>query len=272
MSMVFRAAAALLAALAFVPAAEAAPRTDCHAKAISQLQRLSPRGYAIYQAMADKKQFLTWVTCDDIQLGLTTGVHESVHLLTQDKDAFPLIEGGSIRRPHEVSRFFAPGQIASRFDRNDAYVETYLRPGGASSREDFLYLLDELNAYSHDLNSAVRLIPLQRRDQQVDHRDGLAALMMFTMAYADTAKAKHPATWQGLQRPEAKKVIQTLWTQAEKTYASAQGIPNFGMKDRQYARFMCEEKNNAALAELLGRAPLCFDGASPEITSSVPSR
>ena len=48
----------------------AAPRgepTACHGRAISDLQRLSAHGYAVYQAMADKKQFLTWVACDDIQ-------------------------------------------------------------------------------------------------------------------------------------------------------------------------------------------------------------
>src|SRR5262245_33597855 len=124
---------ALLALLGGAQGASAASRTDCHAKAIQDLQRLSPRGHAIYQAMANKKQFLAWVTCDDVHLGLATGVHESVHMLTEERDAFPLIEGGEVRRPHEVSRFFAPREIAKRFDSKDSYVQTYLRPGAASS-------------------------------------------------------------------------------------------------------------------------------------------
>jgi hypothetical protein len=74
-----------------------------------------------------------------------------------------------------IARF---GEFFSR----DAYVQSYLGPNGASSKDDFMYLLDELNAYSHDLDAAVALVPLQLRDREVDHRDGLAALMYFCHA------------------------------------------------------------------------------------------
>ena len=250
------AAAALLAVLADAHTASAAPRADCRTKAINDLQRLSPNGHAIYRAMTDKKQFLVWLTCDDVHLGLSTSVHESVHMLTQERNAFPLIEGGEIRRPHEVSRFFAPRDIAKRFDSKDAYVQTYLRPGAASSATDFLYLLDELNAYSHDLNSAVQLVSLQRRDRTADHRDGLAALMAFVMSYVQAAEKTKPATWEGLMRPEPRRVVQTLWAQAETALASACGIPGFGAKDRTYISFMHKAENNSALAQLLGRPPV----------------
>ena len=109
----------------------AAPRgepTACHGRAISDLQRLSAHGYAVYQAMADKKQFLTWVACDDIQTELSTGVHELVHVLTEMKDGYPLIGGGLVRRPHEVSHFFPPKDIAKSLDARDAYVQTILDP------------------------------------------------------------------------------------------------------------------------------------------------
>lgn len=255
MRKVFLAAATML--LAFAPAASAAPRTDCQPQAIRDLQRLSPQGHAVYLAMKDKKLFLTFLTCGDVQLGLSTAVHESVHILTQEQDGFPLIAGGIIRRPHEIERYFAPKEIAKRFDRGDMFVQTYLRPGAASSADNFMFLLDELNAYSHDLNSAVKLVPLHRGDGQVAHRDGLAALMSFVMGYVDAARQQNPATWQGLQRPEPKKLIQTLWTQAETALASSCGIPRFGSKDRQYVGFICGQKNGAALAEVLGRAPVC---------------
>jgi hypothetical protein len=176
-------------------------------------------------------------------------------MLTEGRDAFLLIDGGEVRRPHEVSRFFAPKEIAKKFDSKDPYVQTYLRPGAASSADDFMYLLDELNAYSHDLHSAVRLISLQRRDRQADHRDGLAALMMFVMSYVDTAEKAKPKTWEGLMRPEPRRVVQTLWAQAETTLASSCGIPDFGAKDRKYVAFMSDSKNSSALARLLGRAP-----------------
>ena len=272
----FHAAAALLIALGMSQTSSAAPRaerTDCRAQALSSLERLSPHGYTIYKAMTDKKQFLTWLTCDDVQLGLATSVHESVHVLTQERDAFPLIDGGEVRRPHQVSKFFQPKEIAGNFDSKDSFVQNYLRPGGASSANDFLYVLDELNAYSHDLNSAVKLASLQRRDRQVDHRDGLTALMAFVMSYAETAQKKQPATWQGLQRPEHKQALQALWTQAETALELSCGIPAFGSKDRDYITFMRDPKHSAALTELLGRAPnISIECLSPTVTSSTTRR
>jgi hypothetical protein len=251
-------AAAMLASLAFCPAAFAASRTDCHAQATRDLQRLSPQGHAIYLAMTDKKLFFTWVGCEDVQLGLATAVHESVHILTEKHDAFPLLDGGLVRRPHEASKFFPPKETAGRFDKADIYVQTYLRPGAASSADDFLYLLDELNAYSHDLNSAVKLAPMHRPvSGEVAHRDGLAALMSFVMSYVDVARQQKPPTWAGLQRSEPSKVLRTLWTQAETVLASSCALPAFGRNDGAYIGFMCKPENAGALAELLGRAPAC---------------
>ena len=240
-----------------IAAARRGDRSDCHSRAIAELQRLSAHGYAIYQAMEDKKQFLNWVSCDDVQTELSTGVHESVHLLTAEKDAFPLIAGSLVRRPHEISRFFPPKWIAKSLNARDAYVQSYLGPNGASSKDDFMYLLDELNAYSHDLDAAVALVPLQRHDREVDHHDGLAALMTFVMRYVDMARKAQPATWQGLQHPEPKKAIQTLWNQAETTLASSCGLPAFGLNDRDYIAYLCEKKNAGALAELLERELIC---------------
>jgi hypothetical protein len=259
-----------------IEAARRGDRVDCHSRAVGELQRLSAHGYAIYQAMEDKKQFLNWVTCDDIQTELSTGVHESVHLLTAEKDAYPLIAGGLVRRPHEVSRFFPPRQIAKSLNARDAYVQSYLGPNGASSKDDFMYLLDELNAYSHDLDAAVALVPLQRHDREVDHRDGLAALMTFVMRYVDTAQKAQPSTWQGLQHPEPKRTIQALWSQAETTLASSCGLPAFGLNDRDYIAYLCEKKNAGALAELIEREPVCptecLTPATTSSTSSNPSR
>ena len=50
----------------------------------------------------------------------------------------------------------APREIARRFDGRDMYVQTYLKRGAASSSDDFRFLLDELNAYSHDLSTSVQ--------------------------------------------------------------------------------------------------------------------
>jgi hypothetical protein len=264
-----RAAAAALLAVAWSSASMAA-RRDCQPQALRDLQRLSPEGHIVYQAMTDKRHFLRFLTCDDVVLGLATAVHESVHLLTSEKDAYPLIDGGTASRPSESLRFFPPREIARKFDARDMYVQTYLRPGMASSSADFRFLLDELNAYSHDLGSAVKLASLHKRgDGDVGHRDGLASLMSFVMSYADTARDSVPATWENLQRPEVKETVKTLWTQAEAVLASSCAIPEFGQDDRKPIAFLADPRNGAGLAELIGRAPLRPCQATASSGSSV---
>jgi hypothetical protein len=231
---------------------------DCRAAAIEKLRVAAPAGFAIYQQIKDKKFFLNWISCDDAELGLSTAVHESVHFITGESDAFPLVDGGEIKRPHEVSRFFAPSLIAGKFRAND-FVANYLRAGSGSSSADFLYLLDELNAYTHDLNTAVSLRSQARvePDEQVDHRDGLAALMAFLAVYAERAEESDPATWRGLQQPRVARTVSELWGRAEKVMAASCGIRNFGTLDKSLIRQFCAAKPQAALHKILGRAPVC---------------
>jgi hypothetical protein len=248
-----------LAALACMPLAAAAPAADCRPDAIERLRISAPEGFAVYQAIKDKKFFLGWISCGEAQLGLPTAVHESVHYITAELDAFPLVQGGQLKRPHEVSAFFAPQLIAGKFKAND-FVTTYLRPGGASSSTDFLYLLDELNAYTHDLNAAVNLNRSRsavEAGDEVDHRDGLAALMAFTALYVERAEQSEPATWSGLLQPRVAKTVSELWGRAEKVMASSCGIPNFGTEDKSLIRQFCQAGPRAALQKILGRAPVC---------------
>src|SRR3954447_16467511 len=199
--------ASLCATAAFGPRADAG---DCRPAAIERLRAQAPEGFAIYQKIADKKFFTSWLSCSEDQRGLSTAVHETVHHITGDTDAYPLIQGGQLKRPHEAEAFFAPSLIAGKFKPSD-FVTTYLRPGGASSSSDFLYLLDELNAYTHDLNTAVNLSrwhgQVEAGDGQVDHRDGLAALMAFVALYAERAEDSEPATWSGLLEPRVAKTV-----------------------------------------------------------------
>jgi len=232
----------------------------CRPEAMARLQASAPNGFAVYQKTQDKKFFLNWIVCDEAQLGLPTAVHESVHYITAETDAFPLINGGQLKRPHEVSAFFAPARIAGKFKGTD-FADTYLRPGKASSSTDFLYLLDELNAYTHDLNTAVHLsrssAPPQEGADEVDHRDGLAALMAFVALYVEQAAESEPATWNGLREPRVAKVVSELWGSAEKVMASSCGIPNFGTQDKGLIRQFCQARPQAALQQILGRTPVC---------------
>jgi hypothetical protein len=252
-----------LAALVCMPVAAGFDRVeagDCRAVAVERLRASAPEGFAVYQAIRDKEFFLGWLSCEEAQLGLPTAVHESVHYITAEIDAFPLVHGGQVKRPHDVSAFFAPSLIAGKFKAGD-FVTTYLRPGSASSAGDFLYLLDELNAYTHDLNTAVRLSRSRGHVEdgalQVDHRDGLAALMAFVALYVERAEQSEPATWSGLREPRVAKAVSELWGRAEQVMASSCGIPDFGTEDRPLIRQFCEGRPQASLHKILGRAPVC---------------
>jgi hypothetical protein len=251
---------AALACMALAAGLDPAETGDCRPGAIERLRAAAPEGFAIYQAIRDKKFFLGWISCDEAQLGLPTAVHESMHYIAAELDAFPLVHGGQLKRPHQVSAFYAPQLIAGKFKPND-FVTTYLRPGSASSSTDFLYLLDELNAYTHDLNTAVNLSrwrgPVEAGKGEVDHRDGLAALMAFVALYAERAEQSEPATWRGLLEPRVAKTVSELWGRAEKVMASSCGIPNFGSEDKSLIRQFCQAGPQASLQKILGRAPVC---------------
>ena len=228
---------------------------DCKAKAVDVLKAASPNGYAIFQQIKDKAFFRTWVDCSDAQYGLPTAVHESVHLITDENDAYPLIGGGAVKRPPEGNTLFAPGRIARRFQPG-LFVATYLRPGGATSATDFRYLLDELNAYTHDLDTAIALDDLRDLDVQPSHRDGLAALMSFVALYIETAE-NDPAAWNGLKRPDTATAVSNLWGQAERTMVASCRIPGIGSEDEGFLSKLCATKPRAALGRLIGRVPVC---------------
>src|SRR5258708_29454939 len=88
-------AALLCMPLAADPGA-AAQAGDCRPDAIERLRASAPEGFAIYQAIKDKKFFLGWISSGEAQLGLPTAVHEPVHYITAELHAFPLVQGGQL--------------------------------------------------------------------------------------------------------------------------------------------------------------------------------
>jgi hypothetical protein len=255
--------------------ASAAPQPGCSQHALHDLQQLAPDGYAIYTAISDKTFFLQWITCDNVQVGLATAVHESVHHLTEDRDAYPLIgDKGEVKRPHEVSKFAAPATIAKSFSDGrglfrNLLVSTYLQRGSASSADDFLYLLDELNAYTHDLHAAVALNSLHAANESIGERDGLAAMMAFVGVYVAAAEESQSPTWAGLRKPKVAEAIATLWTQAETTMAASCGIANLGQQDAYFMTKLCADKPQSSLQKILGRAPLCPKACLQKETADV---
>lgn len=231
---------------------------QCHEAAIGELKRLSPDGYAVYADYNNKADFKQWISdCSDMVGGLATAVHETIHMVTDQKDAFPLINGGRAYRIPEWPAFYRPSELLGQFSASSPYVQNYLKPGEASSADFFRYLMDEFNAYSHDLNTAIRLKPLEAPDQVTHHRDGLAAFMAFVAAYAAKAKADHPQTWKALKVSKVRASVYTLWSQAEDVMGNSCRIRNIANEATQYLRQVCTASILHPLSELLGRPPLC---------------
>jgi hypothetical protein len=176
-------------------------------------------------------------------------------MITGDTDAYPLIGGGAVKRPPESAALFAPARIARQF-RPSIFVTTYLRPDGATAATDFRYLLDELNAYAHDLATALALNGRRDPAVQTAHRDGLAALMSFVALYVEAAESV-PTAWTGLKRTETRSAVAALWGQAERTMAASCRVPDLGSEDRDFLGKVCAPGPMSALERLLDRPPVC---------------
>ncbi|MGF1650565.1 MAG: hypothetical protein ACFCUN_08940 [Hyphomicrobiaceae bacterium] len=244
-----------------------ASAAGCTSAAIGELRRLSPSGYEIYARYNNPQKFRSWMRCDDVVGGLATAVHESVHMLTSRIDAYPLIGGGQIVRVPESPDFYPPRLIAPLFDRGNMYVQTYLMPGAASSADYFRYLLDEFNAYTHDLNTAVALNPLERTHIYSLHRDGLAALMAFTAAYVDEALKRRPRTWTALNEPRARATVVTLWNEAERVMAASCRFPRMAQTAGRHLSTFCAAPDDHGMAILTGR-PFACDAACLDVPTT----
>jgi hypothetical protein len=268
--MVYQITRWLLALLLSVPAAQAGAQAaeGCQSRAIKDLLRLAPEAHAVYAAARPKSSFLQWIKCDDVLLGLTTGVHETVHQLTNERDSYVLISGENLPRIAETPAFYPPRDIAPQFSSGSSFVATYLAQGEASSSEYLRYLLDELNAYTHDLNAALKLRRLAKPGQQIYHRDGLAALMAFTAVYVDMAKSAYPRTWTELQKPDVRTVVTHLWTQAEETMTQSCPVSGIAFEAATYLSKICKHTAKSGLGVLLGRTPVCHDACLNDTLSA----
>ena len=237
----------LIIMLLVLVASQPARAASCHDRAIDDLQRLYPAGFQIYAATKRKADFLHWVTCEDVQLGLVTAVHEGVHQLTMELDAYPLISGARLPRVEASDDFFPPHVLARHFNGQSMFVSIYLRKGEATSAIEFGYLLDELNAY---------------------HRDGLAALMAFVAKYVEEARVNHPLTWRRLQQKRVRGTVAGLWAQAETAMGGSCQVPDIGEEAPDFLASVCRATFAGGIGQLLGRPPLCPVRCTRPTTSS----
>jgi hypothetical protein len=195
---------------------------------------------------------------------LTTAVHESVHRLDWDRRTFATLTAGQVPML-KMRGYFAPADIVPSLpDRSDEFAQIYLL-GKASSKDMLVALLDELNAYTRGLATAVALRHFYPTNRRTGMRDGLAATMMFLNLYVKHAKEKEPNTWRQLLSGQANAVIRTLWDQAERTLETACPISLIGFGDGKYLRQIYGVPATTALGEVLGRAVTAPRACEPRL-------
>lgn len=236
--------------------------TSCRASAINTLRELSPEGYQIYLSDPEAFKSAKYYQCVDPVLDLANAVHETVHTSTHGR--YPLIGGGSIEEIPTVDSLYPPHELYESVDpklTHRDYLETYnpnrktpYHSSGASLRT----LMDELNAYSHDLYSSIKLHGVKNPELNSHNRDGAVALLYFVHLYAERAREVHPESWATLQNPQVKRTMKAIWNQAESAVAASCDTPDFGGQDIIYMKNLCEIPADSAIRRIVGHRPACF--------------
>lgn len=225
-------------------------------KALGWLKQDDPDGYKVY--LADSKGFLDpvwWTDCaDNLVDALVVALHETVHGLN-DHRGYYLIGGARVPYANDHN-LFAPSTIATEF-APDGFTDLYLKkiPGSDSSATLFSVLLDELDAYTHGLNTENKL---HQYSSALQWRNGAAAMMAYVKIYLHRARTRYPKAWKSIQSESVALPLRTLWAQAETALLKSCQLrsPQF-REDTQYLKKLCDTKSHAALAAILGRPPAC---------------
>jgi hypothetical protein len=229
-----------------------APGSGCtparRTELLSLLRASDPDGFAVFDRerhvgqKADTGKFVFDSFLDsgcadgsDAPSTLSTSVHETVHALRQPLHGYILI-GGAVLPDFSPGSLFAPSGLAGQFQAEDPFVQIYLVHGQASSADDFTYLLDELNAYAHDLHTSSLLdgkIPPNADGSYSTPRDGTLALMSFVKAYADRAGA-------ALNAEPYRTAVRTLWKQSsDSLLENCKHRNQMSEVGKRYLKFVC---------------------------------
>lgn len=132
-------------------------------------------------------------------------------------------------------------------------VTNYIAPEGASSKDFFVYLLDEFNAYQLDLEFTLDAIDkyqgtrfLPDFGQIASARDGAAAFYAFVSIYVNSTD----------KDVDAKRLLSTIWKNAERSIERSCKHRNIGLDADKYLKLAAKYKSG--MARVLGRQPKDF--------------
>lgn len=245
----------------------------CAQKVMDMLQKRDKTGYEIATKVKNAGEFAQWLDCNEPPLyGVTTAVHETSHELDNELSGFSEAEnefgvyrfryflgGGKILTVTDKKLFYR-AEIGDELDDEDKsymYYETYLT--GDSGNQDILLLLEELNAYTHGLNSAVQFEDMLPANMTVTERDGPAVFMYYLEMYLRKARKDYPEQWKKIYTDaDYLNLMQAMWARAEKTLMAALKFPRLGMKDKAALKKVYAEKNIGEMTQTFEKGGVNF--------------
>ncbi len=197
-------------------------------------------------------------------LDTITFAHESIHKIDADHSdtfatpmrAYRLLSGEWITvvpNEDDYTLAHARGQalksmsVSDRTD--DGFVKVYLYDLGV---QDFFSILDEMNAYAHQLKTAMALPAYSGTSEQ---RDGAAAMVVFSLRYLQSMQKQDPDYYASrIFAPEGDyaSLMRNLITQVYTTINESCAITNLGMRDKQWFTALTTPASKVQLTKLFG--------------------
>lgn len=239
---------------------------SCLNDALALLQKRDANGYRIYQLSKDPDAFSFWLSCSDgkpLHSKLPAAVHETLHKVDGELEqngargrAHFYLLGGRVISVARHTQLFERAQVAALLtdeEKRTHYFRPYLT--GVSGKQKLDSLLEEFNAYTHDLSTSVTLVDLKAATLRSSNRDGVLTFMYYLELYLKQARTNFAGAWQVLVSDrDYVEAIRALWANAEVALARACPHAQLGVSDSFLARKVYSASNLEAINELFKQA------------------
>ena len=238
----------------------------CANKAFNLLKQKDKIGYDIVNKVNDMNFFTTWLFCENPPLyNLTAAVHETNHQLSfklsdYTNGFYGYYLGNEQTLTVKMKNLFYRSKISEyldAFDKGQNYYELYLT--GDSGNQDITVLLDEVNAYTHSLNSSICFVDLISKYTMQSDRDGLATFMYYFELYLKKARISYPDQWKQMYNdPEYLDLFAALWKRAESVLKTGLKHSQLGIQDKFIIKRVYDKKNIDELVQVFAKGGQTF--------------
>ena len=157
--------------------------------------------------------------------------------------------------PPKFSDFFARNELLSYItdSATSLYDSTYLK--GEQGTYDFIFLGDELTAYTNGL-ACVTALGDQISTYGTSFRDGAAAHILYLEWYLNRARTAHPTVYAKMKAdPQWMKFVRFSWARVHFWTEASKPYPTFGIKDAEIWVKVNKAENIGEIEKFTGESP-----------------